>query len=250
MAQPDLNTSSHFPLFEGLSTEALDEVKRVMRSQTYPANTSLLLMDHRSEMVFLVIEGSVAIFAQREGMLPTLFTILGAGGIIGELSACDGEPHSANVVTREETQVWKTDHATFNTLLDEFPRLCRNLLKIQTIRIRRLSSHKEWLAQLDLSSRLLHQLLFFAGESGQVTSDGGLLIPLRLTQTELGSLIGANRNQVNRILSPWKKQGLLTVDERYHITLLRPHLLLEQTGGQFCLPATVQRQLLAKCYHQ
>jgi CRP-like cAMP-binding protein len=42
----------------------------------------------------------------------------------------------------------------------------------------------------------------------------GILIPLRLSQGDLGKLVGLTRETVNSILHAWRDQGVVEMDRR------------------------------------
>jgi CRP-like cAMP-binding protein len=47
------------------------------------------------------------------------------------------------------------------------------------------------------------------------SGDGeGVLIPLRLSQGDLGKLVGLTRETVNAILHVWREQGVVEIDRR------------------------------------
>ncbi len=47
----------------------------------------------------------------------------------------------------------------------------------------------------------------------------GVRINLRLTQTDLGALVGASRESVNKVLGFFRRQGYVAVDERSQIVI-------------------------------
>lgn len=77
----------------------------------------------------------------------------------------------------------------------------------------------EALAALDVFGRVARQLLAFAQEYGEATPDGIIRIPLRLTQSDLASLVGASRVRVNQVLMTFRRQGHLSVDGDSRITV-------------------------------
>jgi CRP/FNR family cyclic AMP-dependent transcriptional regulator len=57
-------------------------------------------------------------------------------------------------------------------------------------------------------------------EYGEPQPDGrGTLIPLRLTQTDLGGLVGASRVRVNQALGYYRKRGDVSLDKEGRITV-------------------------------
>jgi CRP-like cAMP-binding protein len=66
---------------------------------------------------------------------------------------------------------------------------------------------------LDLAPRLGRKLAAFAKHFG-VEHKGGVRIDLRLSQSDLGAMLGASRESVNRQLRSWVKAGLLSYEDR------------------------------------
>jgi CRP-like cAMP-binding protein len=80
------------------------------------------------------------------------------------------------------------------------------------------------LSRLDVAGRVAHELLAFAEGYG-VSGADGVLIPLRLTQSDLAALVGASRERVNQALGEMRKRDLVSTDGRYRITVRDPAAL-------------------------
>ena len=76
------------------------------------------------------------------------------------------------------------------------------------------------IAFFELSHRLAKILLDRVGKP----SRAGLKPKLSLSQTELASMISATRENVNRCLRNWQRQGIVDVSERW-ITVLQRDML-------------------------
>jgi CRP-like cAMP-binding protein len=75
---------------------------------------------------------------------------------------------------------------------------------------------------LDVPARLARILLELAGRPGATElPPPGAVIPDRMKQGELASLVGATRESVNKWLGAFERQGLIRY-EKGQITLLRP----------------------------
>ena len=75
------------------------------------------------------------------------------------------------------------------------------------------------MAALDIYGQVTAQLLALAKEYGEATPNGDVLIPLRLTQSDLASLIGASRVRVNQALGFYKKHNYLSVNRNNQIAI-------------------------------
>jgi CRP-like cAMP-binding protein len=74
-----------------------------------------------------------------------------------------------------------------------------------------LSQRSEDAAFLDVPSRLARSLLDLATRFGERrrAPASGIYIALKLSQQELGDLVGATRESVNKHLKDWTRQGYI-----------------------------------------
>ncbi|HNK62950.1 MAG TPA: Crp/Fnr family transcriptional regulator, partial [Anaerolineales bacterium] len=138
-------------------------------------------------------------------------SILGSGDLIGEMSLIDSVGRSASVVTLEDSLMLWMDKTTFHYMLDNFPPIARNLVKILSSRVRLSDQMIQSLATLDVNGRVARQLLAFAERYGHDV-DGGCKIRIVLTQSDIADLVGASRKRVNQAMVFFKEQGLATTD--------------------------------------
>jgi CRP-like cAMP-binding protein len=85
--------------------------------------------------------------------------------------------------------------------------------------VRLANERIEALAGLDVRGRIVRHLLLLAREYGQPMQQGTkgcVRIPLRLTQGDLASLVGASRNAVNHALGELRRRQIMqTHGDRY-----------------------------------
>ena len=135
------------------------------------------------------------------------------------MSLLDSLGRSASVRSLEESTLLWMDRATFETVREEVPAFSDNLLEIMSRRLRMANSHLRLLAALDIHGRVASQILAFAQEYGEGAPNGDILIPLRLTQTDLANLVGASRVRVNQVLSFFRQRGYISVGKDGRITV-------------------------------
>jgi CRP/FNR family transcriptional regulator, cyclic AMP receptor protein len=111
------------------------------------------------------------------------------------------------------------DRATFTDCLQTMPVIAHNMVGSLSRRLRLANAHIESLSTEDVSARVARQLLALAQEYGEPSTDGSLVIPLRLTQADLAGLIGATRVRVNQVLVSFKEHNYISVDHDYRITV-------------------------------
>jgi CRP/FNR family cyclic AMP-dependent transcriptional regulator len=178
-----------------------------------------MMVEDPGHAAYLILRGTMKVYVDRADGTETILALRGPGEIVGEMSLIDRQTRSANVVTLEPCTVLSWDRASFESCLRTMPALTMNLLRIVARRLRLASTQIEALAGMDLSGRVARQILAFAEEYGEPAEGGGMMIPLRLTQSDLAALIGASRVRVNGIMVSYQRSGYISVDGQYHITV-------------------------------
>jgi CRP/FNR family cyclic AMP-dependent transcriptional regulator len=103
-------------------------------------------------------------------------------------------------------------------MLDNFPPVARNLVKIMTARVRLSDQLIQALATLDVNGRVARQLLAFAEKYGH-DKDGKTQIHITLTQGDIADLVGASRKRVNQAMVLFKEQGLIDTNPEGRIEI-------------------------------
>jgi CRP/FNR family cyclic AMP-dependent transcriptional regulator len=153
-----------------------------------------------------------------QGERDVILAILGSGDMLGEMSLIDSVGRSASAVTLESSLLLWMDKVTFNYILDNFPPVARNLVKIMSARVRLSDQLIQALATLDVNGRVARQLLAFAEKYGQ-EKNSETQISIVLTQSDIADLVGASRKRVNQTMVSFKEQGLIDTDTEGRIAI-------------------------------
>lgn len=208
-------------LFRGLSTAELGRVNDLLGRTKFPAGAMIVTASQPGEIAYVVLDGTLKVSVIQSNGRDLTLALLGPGEIVGELALADRATRSADVVTLEpSTLVW-IDRNTFNQLRRDIPLITENLLRLLARRLRLVNAQLQAVATLDVHGRVARQLLALADALGEELPDGGIRIPLRITQSELASLVAATRVRVNEVLVGFRERRLLTVDNRQRITIVK-----------------------------
>lgn len=204
------NILSDIQLFEGLTPSQLDWVSQRAHRRVFPTGKNVMLIEQPGEAVFIILHGTVKVYTEQGGR-DAILSILGTGDLIGEMSLIDSVGRSASVVTLEDSLMLWMDKVTFNYILDNFPPIARNLVKILSARVRLSDQMIQSLATLDVNGRVARQLLAFAERYGR-DAEGMVKIRITLTQSDIADLVGASRKRVNQTMVYFKEEGLVSMD--------------------------------------
>jgi CRP/FNR family transcriptional regulator, cyclic AMP receptor protein len=208
---------SEVALFRDLHSEQLSKLAARLHQRTFPSGANVITAEERGDSVYVILEGTAKVYVTHTDGTEVILAILGPGEIVGEMSAADSLGRSASVLTLEDSTVLWMDRHTFLSSMEEMPTIARNLVGILSRRLRLADTHTRSLAALDVHGRVAAQLLAFAREYGEPLPDGGTLIPLRLTQTDLAALVGASRVRVNQTLGYYRKRGSISLNKNHRI---------------------------------
>jgi CRP/FNR family transcriptional regulator len=200
-----------------------------------------------SEHVFLVGAGVVKLVTIAQSNREIVLGFLQRGALFGESALLDGSPRDHSAHAHEDVVVYAMHRESLLRLVHESADFGYELARLMALGIRRVRARLEPLLYRTAHARVAHALLALADEHG-VADANGVLIPLRLTQTELATLAGVTRETVNLVLSDLRGRGLLEVG-RHSIRLRRPDGLRLTTEGaeEPCRAAAQDDRTLTPC---
>lgn len=224
------NILSVIPLFRGLNQAELEWIARRAHRRVFPAGANVLVAEQPGEAVYIILSGTVKIYIDQVDKPSVVLSIIGAGDTLGEISLLDSSGHSANAVTLEESLMLWMDKSAFHQMLDEFPRVSRNLVHIMGTRLRMNNELIQSLATLDAKGRVARQLLAFADRYDSLQLGEPVIIPITLTQGDIADLVGASRKRVNQAMVSFREQGLISTNPAGKLVVLD-----RQGLAKFCL---------------
>src|SRR5260370_41162179 len=87
----------------------------------FPADKVIFFEGDRSDVLYIILSGSVRIFqTSLDGKEKTINT-LATGSFFGEMAMLDGQPRSASVATIEDTTMLAIDYRTFRDFCSLHP---------------------------------------------------------------------------------------------------------------------------------
>lgn len=212
------------PIFEGLADADLNVVAQRVRQIHRKEDSTIFHRREPGVALYLIVTGKVKIHNETPDGSDTIIAIMNEGDFFGELALLDGEERSADATTLEPTELLMLTKDDFHDILQRNPRISLRILATLAGRLRRTTDAYLAHSTLDVNGRLAMQLLRLSDQNGRVTKDG-IRIELRLTQTDLGALVGASRESVNKVFGSFRRQGLVAIDDKGQILLRNPEAL-------------------------
>ncbi len=188
-----------------------DEIAELLRHARVieaPARHILFHAGEAGDSLYVLLAGKVKISLLSVEGKEAILSLLGAGDVFGEMSLLDGLPRSATVTSLEDCRLLLIGRQDFVQFLKRHADVALNLLAALSQRLRTTNNLVENLSFHHLPSRLARLLMDLGQRHGKV-EPAGVEIGLRLSQEELGNLVGASRESVNKQLRAWAESGLL-----------------------------------------
>lgn len=196
------------PLFAHLQDEYLALLMAGFSFSEYEKGDTIFWQGDVSTDFYVLRLGKVRIYKISPSGRETSINIFSTGDLFGEFAAIDGQPRSATAIAITRCTVWRMDGAAFVRNLRAMPDLALAMNRLLVQKLRWTAEFAETVAQYDAAGRLLHILLLYNEQFGEVLEVGKRYrLELGLNQDDLASLVGARREWVNRLLQAWQRQG-------------------------------------------
>ena len=194
-------------LFECLSLAQRDRVARELKGLRFPAGVQIVSHKDSARDVFALVSGRVRVTFYSLSGREVSFRELDAGDSFGEISAIDGEPRSATVVSLEDAFVVIMAEPVFQKILDEHPCVSRAVMSSLSFLVRRLSERVVEFSTLGVNNRIHAELLRLA-LAGKVIDNTAEISPVP-TQFDIANRISTRREAVTREIANLTRSGLI-----------------------------------------
>ena len=169
------------PFFKDVSDTIIDMLAMRAVTRHVKKGTLLFRKGDAGPRLFAVCAGTVRISAPSEEGKDTIFRLIPAGEIFGEIAFLDGGERTADAATAEDSELMMIERRDFVPLLERSPELATRLIEILCQRLRRTSEQVEDLMFMSLPARLAKTVLRLANLDGTENKT----VQFAMTQREL-----------------------------------------------------------------
>ena len=210
------------PLLARLAEDDLRALASHGKVRSYRTGDVLFREGAPGDSLHIVIEGSVRISVASPTGDEATVALLGAGEFVGDLALLDGRPRSASAIASQPTKTLMVTRHNFADWLSGRPAVALSLLETLSLRVRRTDEALADLAFLQLPQRLAKRLFRLTIDQAQGNRFAGT--KLRITQSELASMLGVSRESVNKQLNKFAQEGWISLG-RGSVTVRDPEAL-------------------------
>jgi CRP-like cAMP-binding protein len=203
--------AKHFLLREA-DPKTLDQLTAASVVVSYGNRQRIFDKGDDGDRLLGVLRGQVRIYVISSEGRELIMNVIMPDELFGEISLIDGKPRSASAVAVGDTDLLHIKRADLQALLQKNSELCFKFMTVLCERVRWTSGLLEDASLLDLTARLAKRLLNLAEGVGEKEGDA-IRISVKLSQTDLGNMLGVTREAVNKQLREWKKDGIVDMQD-------------------------------------
>jgi CRP/FNR family transcriptional regulator, cyclic AMP receptor protein len=197
-------------LFATLNDAELEAIARIAQRRRFERGT---VITRRSEVddsdLYCVLKGHLKVTASDADGGEVLISLMKSGDSFGHIAFLDRGPRSATVTAMDIGELLVIRRADFDLVLHRSPKIGAALLVAMARLIRRLTERMEDSAFLDVRGRLAKRLIDLADVIGTPIDSNQSVLKIKLSQQELGNMVQATRESVNKCLRELERDGVI-----------------------------------------
>jgi len=190
---------------------ALLDAGRVRR---WEAGELVVRAGDRAESATVLLSGSVKVHKTAVGGAEVVLALLGAGDLLGEMSAVREAVRSANATALQPTEGLVIPIHDLRTFLSAYSRATAVLLETAISRLQLSDLRRIEFATAGSFARVATRLVELAERFGVEHEDGAIEVALPLTQEELAAWSASSRESTARALHTLRELDLLETGRR------------------------------------
>src|SRR6266496_1416769 len=198
-------------LFRGLVENERDALVARARIRHFAAGDNIFLMGSPGDSMMAVLGGQIRISVPSPEGREIVLAILQKGEVFGEIALLDGKERTADARAMTASDLAILERRDVFAFLERQPNAWPRLVEVLCERLRATDQHIAEVALLQLPVRLAKALLRIADAEAPAAL-GQPAVKLQLSQRELGNLVGAARETVNKCLREWQRSGLVRIE--------------------------------------
>jgi len=205
------------PIFAKMGDAELSYIVQQCVTHTCKRDRVIFVEEEEGQSFFVIVRGSVKVSRTSEDGREVILTILKTGDFFGELSLLDGRSRSASVTALENTELITLRRSEFVMLIEKYPQIALELLRVLAARIRQCDIQIEALTLQDALGRVASAIIHVAEQTGIKRGDS-LIIPKLPIQHDLASMAGTARETISRVMTALEEKGYME-KEGHRVTI-------------------------------
>ena len=201
------------PFFAGLGPDEIDAIDRLCRTEAVQSDEPVYHAGQAATRLMVVASGVVKTTRLSIDGRETVTDVLGPGDFLGALPTLGQDTYPDSAWALSPACLLTLGADDFDAALTKFPSVARAALEAVATRLAHTQAALHS-SGAGVEARLASKLLTLADKLGEEWHDG-LLLQVPLSRDDLAAMTGARTETVSRIMSAWRRQGLVESGRRW-----------------------------------
>lgn len=220
----EIEIASGSTILRGLKSEEIDSVLAAAWVKGLADGAFFFLEADPAVKAYILLDGKVKLLQVTPAGQQVILGYLVPGRVYGIIAVLKKVTYPVSAQAVGECRAMSWDQATLNQLMERYPRMALNALRIMAGQIRQFQNTVRDLSTQRVEQRIARAVLRLARESGRKTEEG-VLIDLPLSRQDLAEMTGTTLYTVSRVLKEWEKNGIVH-SQRQRVVISYPHGLV------------------------
>ena len=216
-----MDSIKSIPYFAGLDQAELESIKKHIFEKKVVRGEILVFEGEPADTLFFVVNGVVKVFKTSADGKEQILQIIRTGDSFNDVPVFTGDVSLASAEAMSDVLLYTLKKNDLAGIIQEYPRVSLNVIRILSERVQRLVSLVEDLSFRHVTGRVAKVLLEYAGNGADEKP--------RLTQQEMAAMIGTAREMVGRSLKTLEEEGTIRM-ERNRVIITDQETLREVAG--------------------
>jgi len=194
-------------VFKALDDEARAALAASSHVRVVKAGDQIFREGDPGHSMIAIAQGTIRISTLSPNAREIVLAELSAGAVFGEIALLDGCARSADAHALTNCTLVVLERRALLEAMQSRPALARSLIEVLCARIRRSDERMIEVGFLAIPVRLANALLRASAPSDPMR--GTPRSKIALSQGDLANMIGSSRENVNRCLRSWQKDGVV-----------------------------------------
>lgn len=219
MIELNIDVNGHNSLFfSSFSPEGRELLTALGVEKSWAKGETIFHRGDKGSYIVIIQDGIAEVSITSLNGRKSVLNHMRVGEILGEVAMLDGGTRSADVVAHTPMTGVILQQVQLQQFLQDHPKIAYDLIAQLCEKVRNASDMFETHAMTSAAARLARCLINFSRKWGEADTDDGIVISQKFSQSDLGEFSGLARENVNRYIKNWSRDGLISFDKG-HITL-------------------------------
>lgn len=208
--KPDYGIGAFF------SEQNFAELKKIMYPRKITAGSYLFWEGDPADYLYYILSGTIKLVKTTDDGKDMILSLMQTGDLIAEVDGRTDSKHQSNAIVMQDAEVGVIQRRDLEIILYRNGEFALDYFNWMHALQQMMQSKIRDLLLYGKTGALASTLLRLANSCGVVTPEG-IRIGLKLTNSELGEMIGATRESVNRMLSDMRTKGVIANKQGYMV---------------------------------